>query len=162
MEGISFLLCTVHRAENTDNIKRFTALVKALNRLAHDWQIIIALHPRKANIIAQNGLYLKVMTIPPVGYLDMICLISQCSLVLTDSGGMQKESYFFDKYCITSCDETEWVECVEHGYNVLAGTERKKIVEYVEKLIDQPFTKLDYFYGGRTATQTIASCLSSL
>jgi UDP-GlcNAc3NAcA epimerase len=69
--------------------------------------------------------------IEPLGYLDMIMLISNCSLVITDSGGLQKEAFFFKKYCITLRDETEWIELVNGGYNTLAGAQKDKIIEEV-------------------------------
>jgi len=73
--------------------------------------------------------------LPPVGYLQMLYLLKNCSLVMTDSGGLQKEAYFFKKYCITLRDETEWIELVEHGFNFMAGSDRELIFDIVRKQI---------------------------
>jgi UDP-GlcNAc3NAcA epimerase len=89
--------------------------------------VVLPLHPRTQKILQQQGLKLDVTVIDPVGYLDMIALLSQCALVLTDSGGLQKEAYFFNKYCLTLRDQTEWIELVEGGYNTLVGASAEAI-----------------------------------
>jgi len=125
----SFILCTIHRAENTDDENRLISIFEALNEIAKEKQIILPLHPRTKKIIANLKLPIQNLTIiDPVGYLEMVWLISHASMVMTDSGGLQKEAFFFQKPCITLRDETEWVELVEHNFNVLAGADKKKIV----------------------------------
>ncbi|KZY89539.1 UDP-N-acetyl glucosamine 2-epimerase, partial [Oleiphilus sp. HI0071] len=97
-----FMLCTIHRAENTDSLERMTSIVSALNELALDQHIILPLHPRTRKIISEYGLEFQGITvIEPVGYLNMVWLIANCDRVMTDSGGLQKEAYFFSKPCIT-------------------------------------------------------------
>ena len=124
-----FILCTIHRAENTDNRQRLKEIFKALNEIAKEKQIILPLHPRTKKILNELAIDTTNLTlIDPVGYLEMVWLIDNSSLVMTDSGGLQKEAYFFQKQCITLRDETEWVELVENGFNRLVGADYEKIV----------------------------------
>ncbi len=126
----NYILCTIHRAENTDNEDRIRDIFKALNKISYDKKIILPLHPRTKKIIDSLKLDTTNLTIiEPVGYLEMVWLIDNCSLVMTDSGGLQKEAYFFKKQSITLRDETEWVELVENGFNTLVGANSDKIIE---------------------------------
>jgi UDP-GlcNAc3NAcA epimerase len=128
-----FILCTIHRAENTDSLERMTNIVDALNELALNRSIVLPLHPRTRKIIAEYGLELEGVTvIDPVGYLNMVWLIANCDKVMTDSGGLQKEAYFFSKPCITLRDETEWVELVNVGANRLVGADKAEILGAVK------------------------------
>ena len=130
-----FILCTVHRAENTNDSKRLENIFKALETISERCTIVLPLHPRtKAKLTAgrYNFENAKIFFIPPIGYLEMVWLLKNCELVMTDSGGLQKEAYFFEKYCITLRDETEWVELVENGFNLLAGSDKKKIEDFVQ------------------------------
>ncbi|WP_035588018.1 non-hydrolyzing UDP-N-acetylglucosamine 2-epimerase [Hippea jasoniae] len=128
----SFILCTIHRAENTDNPERLKNIFEALEKIAKDTQIVLPLHPRTKQKLEKLSLPLNSITIiDPIGYLEMIWLLDNCELVITDSGGLQKEAYFFKKPCITLRDETEWVELVEIGANVLVGADKDKIVKVV-------------------------------
>jgi len=124
----NFILCTIHRAENTDNESRLRAIFEALQEIAKEKQIILPLHPRTKKILQELEIYTQNLTIiDPIGYLEMVWLIDNCSLVMTDSGGLQKEAFFFEKPCITLRDETEWVELVERGYNILVGADEEQI-----------------------------------
>jgi len=115
-----FAVCTMHRAENTDNQKRFDKLIAFLEQQATKQDIIFAVHPRTRNLMAERGISPKGLhLIDPVGYFDLHTLLQHCELVLTDSGGLQKEAYFHRKPCITMRDETEWVETIESGWNRL-------------------------------------------
>ena len=152
-----YILCTIHRAENTNNASRLKAIFSALNKISQDRQIILPLHPRTKKIIESLGLNTKNLTlIDPVGYLEMIWMIGNCSLVMTASGGLQKEAYFFNKQCITLRDETEWVELVELGVNTLAGADSEKIMQVY--LSGQTF-KLEHanlsIYGDGNASEKI-------
>ena len=127
-----FILATIHRAENTDDIERLNAIFEAFNTIGKDTKVIIPLHPRTHKILDRNQIKLdseNIQIIPPVGYLEMIHLLKNCEMVMTDSGGLQKEAFFFEKSCITLRDETEWVELIENKYNVLAGADSIKIIE---------------------------------
>ncbi|SJM93465.1 non-hydrolyzing UDP-N-acetylglucosamine 2-epimerase [Crenothrix polyspora] len=126
-----FVLCTLHRAENTDDIKRLSGIVAALNQIAEMRQIILPLHPRTRQKLAEMEnikISSKIILLNPLGYLNMVYLLKHCALVMTDSGGLQKEAFFFHKPCITLRDETEWVELVEHGYNVLVDADKEIIL----------------------------------
>jgi len=137
----NFILCTIHRAENTDEPQRLKNIFEAIKTIAKDTQIILPLHPRTKQKIKELSLSLNTVTIiDPVGYLEMIWLLNNCRLVMTDSGGLQKEAYFFKKPCITLRDETEWVELVELGANVLVGADKEKIVTVVSDS-DRYFSK---------------------
>ena len=126
----NFILCTIHRAENTDNENRLKSIFEALNEIGEEREIVLPLHPRTKKIVQALNIDTQNLTIiEPVGYLEMVWLIDNCALVMTDSGGLQKEAYFFQKPCITLRDETEWVELVEHGFNILVGADREKIME---------------------------------
>jgi len=129
LQTSNFILCTIHRAENTDDEQRLRDIFEALNEIAKEKQIILPLHPRTKKIIENLKIDTQNLTlIDPVGYLEMVWLIDNCSLVMTDSGGLQKEAYFFEKQCITLRDETEWVELVDNGFNVLVGANKEKIL----------------------------------
>lgn len=123
-----YILSTVHRAENTDNGNRLVSILEALNELSSTYKVVLPLHPRTANIIKRIGFKLNFEPLGPVGYFDMIECLKGAKAVLTDSGGLQKEAFFFAKPCITMRDETEWVELVENEFNVVAGADKDKII----------------------------------
>jgi UDP-GlcNAc3NAcA epimerase len=125
-----FILCTIHRPENTDDIERLTLIVEALNTLSNEIQICIPLHPRTKKKLQDLNVQLsdKVVIINPVGYLNMVWLINHCKAVFTDSGGLQKESFFFAKPCVVLRDQTEWIELVENGFNQLVGADKEAIL----------------------------------
>ena len=117
-----YVLATIHRAENTDHPERLDAIVSALSAIAKDTPVVWPMHPRTRNILATNNYNIsqEVKIIAPVGYLDMVQLEKYASLIATDSGGVQKEAFFYQIPCVTLRDETEWVELVEAGWNRLA------------------------------------------
>lgn len=124
-----FVLATIHRAENTDDLNRLKAIFESYEEIATQLPIILPLHPRTANILQREGMHAKnVKIIEPVGYLEMVYLLEHCKLVMTDSGGLQKEAFFFKKPCITLRDETEWVELVHNGFNTIVGADKTKIL----------------------------------
>lgn len=126
VEG-AFVLATVHRAENTDDPARLTAILAGLAQ--SDIPVVLPLHPRTrarleaARITPAPNIHL----VPPVGYLEMVWLESACKVVASDSGGVQKEAYFHGRRCIILRDETEWVELVEAGWNVITGADPNRI-----------------------------------
>ncbi len=122
LEPGSFVLATIHRAENTDDPARLARIVEALRRLAESQRVIWPVHPRTRKLLASGdaGSLGRVETIEPVGYLDMLWLERHAKVVMTDSGGVQKEAFFAGVPCVTVRDETEWVELVESGWNRLA------------------------------------------
>lgn len=162
LEGKQFILTTIHRAENTDVATNLENIIDSLNELAKTHPVIVPLHPRTKKIIIDKGYQTNFTIIDPVGYFDMIMLLQSCSLVITDSGGLQKESFFFNKLCITTREQTEWVELVDNGYNFIAGTNKQKIVSLATQKINSPFPAKLNLYGNGSACYNICRSLTSL
>lgn len=119
-----YILCTIHRAENTDNHQRLGDIFKNLEHVATNHKVVLPLHPRTKGVLEKIGFVREksnITFIEPIGYIDMVMLEKHSKLIITDSGGVQKEAYFHKKSCITLRDETEWVELVQKGYNVLVS-----------------------------------------
>ena len=154
-----YLLATVHRPCNTDTPDNLQSILSAFIEINEP--IIFPVHPRtrqKLNNLTANQLN-SLILIPPVGYLDMLMLEQNAKAILTDSGGMQKEAYFFGVPCVTMRTETEWVETVQAGWNVVVGANREKIVETVRCLkSDKPRPEL---YGDGRAAEKIIQCLAA-
>jgi len=127
LEKERFVLATMHRAENTDDLFKLQSIVSALNRIHEEIQVLVPLHPRTRKALRRITVIPEFTIIGPVGYFDMIELYKNCKLVMTDSGGMQKEAYFFRKPCVTFRERTEWVESVADGVNVMAGSDAERI-----------------------------------
>jgi UDP-N-acetylglucosamine 2-epimerase len=131
-----YVLATVHRAENTDDPARLNNILKALEAISRLRPVVFPVHPRTKKMIAASGWKMKkgsgIHLIDPVGYLEMARLESGAAMILTDSGGIQKEAYWLKVPCVTLRDRTEWVETVASGWNVLAGADAKKIVRAAE------------------------------
>lgn len=134
-----FILTTIHRAENTNDSKRFKSIISALSKIANNNQkVVLPLHPRtkqfidkyNLNSIVENNKNLIITE--PVSYLEMIFLERNAKLIVTDSGGIQKEAYFHSIPCVTLRDETEWLETVVNGWNQLVGADENKIVEAIK------------------------------
>ncbi len=154
----NFILCTIHRAENTDDIIRLTHIFEALETIAQKQPVILPLHPRTKKIIEQNKLSVSdnITIIEPVGYLEMVWLIDHCNMVMTDSGGLQKEAFFFAKPCITLRDETEWIELIENKFNILAGADKAKIIAAYQNSNDYFASNFNKdLYGGGKASEKI-------
>lgn len=122
-----FVLATIHRQENTDNPENLKDIIKGLNAIHKEIPVVVPMHPRTRNILAQNYQLPDFTIIDPVGYFDMIMLLKSCEMVITDSGGVQKEAFFFAKHCITLREQTEWVELMENGFNLLVGSDIDKL-----------------------------------
>lgn len=156
-----FVLCTIHRAENTDNEQRLTSIFSALEEIAKESFVVLPLHPRtkiKLKQIKYDFDNSCIQFISPVGYLEMIHLLKNCEMVITDSGGVQKEAYFFKKQCITIRDETEWVELIDAGCNVLAGANKNVIIEHYKKNKTKSFDLFDdELYGKGDAGKIIVN-----
>jgi UDP-GlcNAc3NAcA epimerase len=120
----NYVLATIHRAENTNDHGRLIIIIDALIEISKDIPVVWPIHPRTKTILDQFGLLDRISKslklINPVGYLDMVQLEKYSALIATDSGGVQKEAFFYGVPCITLRDETEWVELVDSGWNVLA------------------------------------------
>lgn len=156
-----FYLATVHRAENVDDLDRLSNILSALDTISETVPVVLPLHPRTRKVLKSNNILPRdIKSIDPVGYFDMITLISNCKGVFTDSGGVQKESYFFRKPCITLRDETEWVELVEYGFNTLVGADRERILLAEKKIGTQKIDFSKALYGSGDAGHKIIEILS--
>jgi len=131
LKSKAYALATVHRAENTDDSHRLQAIFEAFEKISTEsLRVVMPLHPRTRKLYGASRLSgTKIKIIEPVSYLDMLQLEQQAKLIFTDSGGVQKEAYWMKVACITLRDETEWLETVEAGWNILAGANRDKIIE---------------------------------
>lgn len=129
-----FYLATIHRSYNTDDPRRLKEIISALGSI--DKKVIFPVHPRTKRAIAINDIRLgkNISAIPPVSYIDMINLEMNASAILTDSGGVQKEAFFLKVPCVTLREETEWVETVKSGWNILAGVDGRKIRRALSRL----------------------------
>jgi len=154
----NYILCTIHRAENTDNKQKLRDIFEALNKIAKEKQIILPLHPRTKKIIKSLQINIDSLTIiDPIGYLEIVWLIENCDLIMTDSGGLQKEAYFFEKFCITLREETEWIELVENGFNTLVGSNQEKILKAYNdnRKFEMKNLKLDMYGSGKASKNII-------
>lgn len=146
-----YLLATVHRAENTDDARRIRQILTAFSEINET--VLFPAHPRTRKVMEGLGVLPgpNVRLIDPVGYLDMVLLEQSARLILTDSGGIQKEAYWLGVPCITLREETEWVETVETGWNVLAGVDPRRIVRFVREFNPPPHRPVLYGTGSVAA-----------
>jgi len=164
LEPKKYYLATVHRASNTDNIERLKSILDAFMEVSKTWPVVFPVHPRTKkklelfNIFPSSSPYVKL--IDPVGYLDMLILEKNAKKILTDSGGMQKEAYFFKVPCVTLREETEWVETLEKGINILTGAVKNKIIGAVSQSYKSEYD-VAHFGDGRAA-ERIFCVISSL
>jgi UDP-N-acetylglucosamine 2-epimerase len=158
----AYLLTTIHRPYNSDIPENLQNILSAFAEIGE--VIVFPVHPRTRKKIAefehrfQHDLT-NINMIEPVGYLDMLVLEENARLILTDSGGMQKEAYFFSVPCITLRPETEWVETVEAGWNVVAGADTSAIVDSYQKAINSPPTNRPNMYGDGAASSEVVRYL---
>lgn len=161
-----FILATIHRNNNTDQPERLNSLFKSLNdiSLKQDLEIVLPLHPRTSKLMETNLTKENLETIRsnkgfkitgPVSFLEMIALEKNCKLVMTDSGGVQKEAFYFDKPCIILRPETEWVELVECGTAIIADADEQKIKSAFDKLFSDEHLKFPKIYGDGFAAEFI-------
>jgi UDP-N-acetylglucosamine 2-epimerase len=158
----SFYLGTMHRAENTNDCARITNISKALNEIAtRQCPVVLPLHPRTVRYARKYGLEFaeNVRIVEPVSYLEMLVLEKNARRILTDSGGVQKEAYWLGVPCITLRDETEWVETVESGCNILAGADKSKIIDAVQRGDSLPDSSTESAYGNGDAARQICKIL---
>lgn len=149
-ETSPFVLCTVHRSENTDDPARLTGIARILNQISASVPVVLPLHPRtKAALDRLPGVLLNsaVRVIEPLGFMEMTWLLGHCVLVLTDSGGLQKEAYFHQKPCLTLRDETEWIELVQAGFNRLLSPFTTNALQVFEQMREMEIPAGTGFYG---------------
>ena len=161
VERDGYYLATVHRAANSDDADRLGAIIEAFSRL--DLPVLWPVHPRTRHSIEAFGLTgvlskaANVRAVPPVAYTETVSLLRSAAGLLTDSGGMQKEAYFFGVPCVTLREETEWVETVEAGWNRLAGADTHRIATAVSEM-GRPDVRPE-FYGDGHAAEAVVDVL---
>jgi UDP-GlcNAc3NAcA epimerase len=158
LEPKSYILATVHRSENTDDAGRLSEIIDGLAHLAEDCRVVLPIHPRTRKSISRHGLEKRIAgidVIEPVAYLDMIRLEESARVICTDSGGVQKEAFFFRVKCVTLREETEWVETVESGWNYLAGAHAERIVRAGSNGQSRRVEEVPSFYGDGNASNRI-------
>jgi UDP-GlcNAc3NAcA epimerase len=155
----AYAVATIHRAANTDDVIAFRRLIAGLH--AVDMTVIFPVHPRTRAIAAANGVGENdnIVVTPPLGYREMIALMSRAAAVFTDSGGMQKEAYVLKVPCVTLREETEWLETLEDGWNVLAGSDPERIARSARRLM--PVKQKPHYGDGRAAQRIIEALLGS-
>jgi len=159
-----FVLATIHRQENTDDVDKLKSIFEALEEIHSDCQVVIPIHPRTKKIIEKQQLKPNITLVDPVGYFAMLELLKHCKMVISDSGGLQKEAFFNKKSCIIVREETEWVELVENGFAEIVGSNKEKIVQTFMKFknVESNFNK--ELYGnnvGESIYQSIRSLLNN-
>ncbi len=161
-----FILATIHRNNNTDEPERLNALFKSLYTISnkHQKQVVLPLHPRTAKLLETNlnQQLLQDITasslfhiLPPASFLEMIALEKNAQIVMTDSGGVQKEAFYFEKPCVILRPETEWVELVNCGAAIVADADEKRIGEAFEKLTNNKGLRFPKLYGDGMAAEFI-------
>lgn len=153
-------LCTIHRQENTDDEEALRRIVLAMESISKEIPIVLPLHPRTKKCLEEYAISIPsgVYVVPPLSYFDILALLKKCSLVLTDSGGLQKEAFFFGKPCVVLRNQTEWVELVQEGWNILAGADEVAIFDAYKKL-QMTKIKVDNLFGCGEAGRQIVKIL---
>lgn len=162
----AFILATIHRNNNTDEPVRLNALFRSLHDISvkHQLEVVLPLHPRTAKLLETNldsNLYAGILSNPffkitePASFLEMVSLEKNCRLVMTDSGGVQKEAFYFEKPCVILRPETEWVELVECGAAIVADADEKRIKAAFDILFAKADFKFPKLYGDGTAAEFI-------
>ena len=161
----SFILATLHRQENTDDSKKLGLLIQTLGKVGRKFApVVIPFQPRTMKCLEQYAIVLPegILPLPPVSYHQMVGLLDRCELVITDSGGLQKEAYFAERCCITLRDQTEWVETVASGTNLLAGSNHEQILSGAESFLsDSCRLTFPPLYGnGDAGTRVVEAILN--
>ncbi len=161
-EKNNYILATIHRQENTNDIVRLKNIISSLNRLHQEYNVIVPMHPRTQKVIENEGILVEFDRLESVGYIDMMYLIKNSSLVITDSGGLQKEAFFLNKYCLTLRSETEWTELVDFGYNFIINDNFKLLSELTEKYYGATILNKPNLYGDGNSAEKIVSSIQRI
>jgi len=161
MTDDEYAVLTLHRKENVDIPSRLKGIVEGLGKL--DFKIVLPLHPRTKAKLDEMNLQLSsnVVVTPPIPYVKMMALVSRSSLLMTDSGGLQKEAYLLDTPCVTIRDNSEWVETLEANANILAAADAKDVVEKANQMWGKNLSNDPSVYGDGKASEKIADILLS-
>ncbi|MBO7100508.1 MAG: UDP-N-acetylglucosamine 2-epimerase (non-hydrolyzing) [Bacteroidales bacterium] len=169
LSATPFVLATIHRDYNTDNHQRLTAIFRALLAIAHQTRVVLPLHPRTAKLLEQNvdsQVYAalkreeNILIIPPASFFEIIELERHAQVVLTDSGGVQKEAFFYGRPCIILRPETEWVEIIAHGAGILADADTTRITEAYSSLAGMQVQFPPLFGDGHAAERIVQEIIN--
>jgi UDP-GlcNAc3NAcA epimerase len=161
----SYVLATCHRAENTDDIYRLSEICRGLAAIAIQAPVVLPIHPRTRKMLLEQNLLAalgNVTLVEPIPYLDMVALEQSACAILTDSGGVQKEAFFFEVPCITFRDETEWVETLDGGWNQLVGADAAAIARAFANIAEPRPQQKSVFGQGNTASAILSALLEPL
>jgi len=157
-----FVLATIHRQENTDDIKKLKSIFEGLEQVNNNCKVVLPLHPRTRKVLEKQHLSYSITTIAPVGYFDMLELLKHCKMVVTDSGGLQKEAFFNKKHCIIARDETEWLELVENGFASIVGSDTIEIMEAFQRFQHSTADFSLELYGNNVGAQIYTEIINLL
>jgi len=164
LENKGYILATIHRADNTDIKENLENILEALKAISNEYKVFFPVHPRMRNALKRfnflNNVTDNLILNEPVSYKEMVALEQGAKLIITDSGGVQKEAYFFKVPCVTVREETEWTELVDAKWNKLAGVNKEVIVKStLEEMNGKKYPKWIDFYGGGKASDRIVRIL---
>jgi len=155
-----FVLATIHRQKNTDTKERLENVFSALEQIHQEKEVVMPLHPRTKKMLEENDIKPNITLIDPVGYFDMLELLKHCSLVITDSGGLQKEAFFNKKHCIIAREETEWMELVVNGFAKIVGTDGNRITKAFEYFENKSSDFNRELYGDQVGAKIYQSIIN--
>ncbi len=162
LEVGNFVLATIHRQENTDDIEKLKSIFKALEEIHSDCEVVLPIHPRTKKIVKKYHIETTIKCIDPVGYFSMLELLKNCKMVISDSGGLQKEAFFNKKHCVIVREETEWIELVENGFAEIVGASTSKIVASFNQFKNKNSDFSRELYGNRVGESIHKSIIALL
>ena len=154
-----YTLATIHRRENINSAEKLSAIFNNLNKINDKQRIVMPMHPHTKKKIEEYKIQSNITFIEPLGYISMLSLLNECEMVITDSGGLQKESFFAKKKCLVVREETEWIELVEQGTNFLC--EPNNINKAHSKILNEECDFLNNFYGDGNASDFIIQSIEN-
>lgn len=155
-----FVLATIHRQENTDDIDNLKSIFEGLEAVSKQKQVVLPLHPRTKAILEKFNLKFNITIIEPIGYFDMLELLKNCNCVITDSGGLQKEAFFNKKRCIIAREETEWVELVLNGFAKIVGSDKNNMLNAFENFQNSSANFEVELYGNKVGEKIYLEILN--
>lgn len=160
IQNNQFVLATIHRQENTDTKTTLEAIFKGLDVVHKQKQVVLPLHPRTAKKLKEFNITTSITIIAPVGYFDMLELLKNCTMVVTDSGGLQKEAFFNKKLCVIVREETEWTELVTNGFAKIVGSDTDKISSTFNQFLNKNKAFDIALYGSNVGEKIVTSILN--
>jgi len=154
-----YILATIHRRENLNSAEKLSAIFNNLNKINNYQKVVMPIHPHTRQKVKENNIKSNITFIEPLGYISMLSLLNECGMVITDSGGLQKESFFAKKKCLVVREQTEWIELIDQGTNLLCKP--KNLYQAYSKISKQECNFLNNFYGDGNATNIIIQSIEN-